>query len=438
METSYAKELKVAVAAVRRAAALSEHVLASAQQQQRQKEDDEAPDEPSREDMGVVAKDDLSPVTIADFAIQALLTCTIHHAFPDDKFVGEESADALRQSPALLSRVWDALQHTRRVQEQEHEQRSSAAGGEGADGDEDEDEDEDVAAASLVRYPSSTEQMCEMIDWCGEGHPGRGGRTWVFDPIDGTENFVRGLVYAINAALLDDASHDDSAATSTTSSSSSKSNRQVLSVVGCPNMSASVSYPAGDASLDPSGEGCIVVAARGAGTFVRKLRRRDGQPTGTPHYERLPHRADASTTTTTTEASSLRSVSARNASGLGQVHAEVARRLGVEWPGSTLLPWVIRWVLLALGVGDATWWVYKERGRLAKIWDHAGAMLLFEEVGGHVTDVDGRDIDLTANRKMTANYGFVAAPAHLHAQVLAAVQEVLREQKPELMAAGPA
>lgn len=382
MDSPYSKELKVVIGAVQSAAALSAHILASAQQH----DAGGSASSPSREDMGVVAKDDLSPVTVADFAIQALLTCTIHHAFPEDKFVGEESADALRASPALLARVWDALQHTKQERSQS------------GDGD---DDDEDAA----VKFPETRDQMCEMIDWCGAGHPGRGGRIWVFDPIDGTENFVRGLVYAINAALLDDG-------------------RQVLAVVGCPNMSADVSYPAGDASLDAGGEGCIVLAARGAGAFVRKLRGGEDVP-----CTRLTHHADGGARAT----SSLRSCSARNTSGLGDVHAEVARRLGVEWPGSNLLPWVIRWVLLALGVGDATWWVYKERSRLAKIWDHAGAMLLFEEVGGKVTDVDGRDIDLTVNRKMTANYGIVAAPADLHAKVLATVQEVLREQRPELL-----
>lgn len=396
MDSPYSKELKVAIGAVQRAAALSAHVLASAQQQQQQQDDDAgttttSSSAPSREDMGVVAKDDLSPVTIADFAIQALLTCTIHHAFPEDKFVGEESADALRASPALLARVWDALQHTK-----QQVSSSSSPSGDGA-----------------VRFPETQDQICEMIDWCGAGHPGRGGRIWVFDPIDGTENFVQGLVYAINAALLDDG-------------------RQVLAVVGCPNMSADVSYPAGDASLDPTGEGCILLAARGAGAFVRTLRRGADDDDDVPCRRLVPHHHRAGGGGERA-ASSLRSTSASNTSGLGDVHAEVARRLGVEWPGSILLPWVIRWVLLALGVGDATWWVYKERSRLAKIWDHAGAMLLFEEVGGKITDVDGRDIDLTVNRKMTANYGIVAAPADLHAKVLATVQEVLREQKPELL-----
>lgn len=401
MDSPYAQELKVAIGAVQRAARLSTHILASAQQQQ-DASSPSASQAPSQDEMGVVAKDDLSPVTVADFAIQALLTCTIHRAFPDDRFVGEESADALRANPALLARVWDALQHTRREQEQDHESAGDAA------------LPSSPHPNGEAHFPATQDEMCDMIDWCGAGHPGAGGRIWVFDPIDGTENFVQGLVYAINAALLD-------------------GGRQALSVVGCPNLAPSVAYPAGDASLDPSGEGCLLLAARGSGAFVRPLR---GDPAVTP-CTRLADLAPASSSSSTSETAPapllLRSTSARNTSGLGDVHAEVARRLGVEWPGSVLLPWVLRWVLLAFGVGNATWWVYKERARLAKVWDHAGAMLLFEEVGGRVTDVDGADIDLTVNRKMTANYGFVAAPAAVHGKVLATVREVLQEQRPELL-----
>lgn len=374
MDSPYTKELKVAIAAVQAASTLSALVLSQAQAQAAQ----DAQGGPSQQELGTVSKDDLSPVTIADFAIQALLTSTLHAAFPDDKFVGEESADALRANPALLERVWQALQAIRV-------------------------ENTSVSATSSVTFPDTPERMCELIDWCGEGLPHATGRIWVFDPIDGTENFVQGLVYAVNVALLVDSV-------------------QTLSVVGCPNMSKDVRYPAGDNSLDPAGEGCILLGVRGHGAWVRKLRGDDEV-----EVKQIPRHA-------TTEAlEDLRSVSAINTSGLSAVHGEVAGRLGVEFPGCVLLPWVIRWVLLALGVGNATWWVYRSRSRLAKIWDHAGAMLLFEEVGGRISDVDGEPISMVAGRKMIANFGIIAAPAALHAKVLETVRDVLAKEAPELM-----
>lgn len=365
MDSPYSNELEIAFEAIQQAAKLSQFVLSQTGKD-------------GGHDLGVVSKDDLSPVTIADFAIQALLTSTLHAHFPGDRFVGEESADQLRANSALLDRVQAALQHIQNQVKDENE--------------------------SLVRFPSSPEEMCQMIDWCGTGTPDVGGRVWVFDPIDGTENFVKNLIYAINVGLLEDG-------------------RQILSAVGCPNLSMDVKSPASDNSLDPSGEGSIAFAVRGYGAFIRKL---PGLYQSTA-VRRLPRHAE--------QVTNLRSVTCLNTSGVPAVHESAARELGIEYPGNTLLPWVMRYVLLALDVGNTTFWAYKSRSRLAKIWDHAGAMLLFEEVGGKITDVDGKDINWTAGRQMVANYGIVAAPGNLHGRVLGAVRRALQELKPDLLEA---
>ncbi|KAI1410084.1 carbohydrate phosphatase [Hypoxylon sp. FL1857] len=357
MDSPYSRELQVAIGAIQSAAKLSQAVI-------------------SIDDKGVIEKDDLSPCTIADFAIQALLTATIHHAFPADKFVGEESAAELRNNPVLLDRVWKLLQTPK--------------------------EDE---ANSLCKLPESPEQMCEMIDWCGFGEPGgpQAGRVWVFDPIDGTKTFVQREAYAINVALLE-------------------GSKQVLSVVGCPTLPVDASAPVTNTTLDPTGRGCIVFAAKGYGTFVRPL-----VATSPPHQvpvRRIEPHAEAESSQT------LRPVSCYNMldSGVDDVHELIMEKLNVESRGCDLLAWVLRWVTLGLGLANMTVWVYKQRSRTGKIWDHAGAMLLFEEVGGHITDIDGKPIDLGVGRKMTANHGFVAAPKAMHALVLETVQRVLREQ----------
>ncbi|RYP68804.1 hypothetical protein DL771_006422 [Monosporascus sp. 5C6A] len=367
MNSPYSHELKIAFAAIQRAAKISQSVLAQV-------------------DLGLLKKDDLSPVTIADFAIQALLTATFHAAFPNDKFVGEESAAELRENPVLLERVWSHLQ-----------QGADAGGG--------------AEANEFCRAPESPEQVCEMIDWCGSGVPGGvgTGRVWVFDPIDGTQNFVRGELYAINVALLEDG-------------------KQVLSAVGCPNLSPDATAPLMDSSLDPEGRGSIVFAVRGYGTHVRQL---TGSLDDVSSVRAIPRHAE--------EAPTLRSVTCLNklASGLEHVHITAAKRLQIQFPGSNILPWVVRYVVLGLGLANTTFWVYNTRTRLAKAWDHAGAMLLFEEVGGKITDVDGRDIDLTAGRKMAANYGFVAAPKNLHGLVLQTLQDAIREDgRIELVGSG--
>ncbi|KAI0006486.1 carbohydrate phosphatase [Xylariaceae sp. FL0662B] len=355
MDSPHAREFQVAIGAIQSAAKLSQAVI-------------------SIEDKGVIEKDDLSPVTVADFAIQALLTATIHHAFPNDKFVGEESSADLKSNPALLDRVWKLL---RRLESDE--------------------------AESLCKLPVSSEQMCEMIDWCGFGEPGgpSAGRVWVFDPIDGTKTFVQRQAYAINVALLE-------------------GGKQVLSIVGCPTIPVDAKPPVTNDTIDPTGRGSIAFAARGYGTYVRPL-------IGSLNEVQI-HKINP--ISEILESKDFRPVSCYNMldSGVDDVHKLVMDKLGIQSRGCDLLAWVLRWVTLGLGLADMTIWVYKQRSRTGKIWDHAGAMLLFEEMGGKITDIDGKDIDLSVGRKMTANHGFVAAPRAMHNTVLTLVQQVLREQ----------
>ncbi|KAI1752975.1 carbohydrate phosphatase [Xylaria castorea] len=354
MDSPYAQELRIAIGAIQAAAKISQSVL-------------------SDDDKGTVEKDDLSPVTIADFAIQALLTATIQSAFPDDNFVGEESAADLRANPHLLNRVWGLLV--------------------GLQDDE----------ARLCKLPQSPEQMCEMIDKCGFGQPGgtESGRVWVFDPIDGTKTFVQREAYAINVALLE-------------------GGRQVLSVVGCPTLPANAIGSIDNSTIDPSGQGSIVFAVRGHGTYVRPLFE---TPNEVIIRKIEPHPASSTV-------ADLRAVSCYHMldSGVDNAHEAIHARLGIATKGCDFLAWVLRWVTLGLGLANVTVWVYKNRERTGKIWDHAGAMLLFEEIGGKITDIDGKEIDLTAGRKLTGNHGFVAAPKSVHDRVLQVVHEVLHDQ----------
>lgn len=358
MDTTYGRELQVAFGALQNAAKLSQLVI-------------------SEQDKGVIEKDDFSPVTIADFAVQALLIATFRDAFPRDKFVGEEDASELRLHPALLERVWNLLGQVY----------------------------QNAVSAKTCTLPQSKEQMCDLIDLAGAGRPaGEGsGRTWVFDPIDGTKTYLKGQLYAINIGLVVDG-------------------KQAVGVVGCPNMSMDAKAPLQNQDVDPSGAGCILYAVKGNGAFIRPLHGNDSS-------DSLPGR----------RLESLRSDLAPKDIGfvtctsivdsaLHGVHEVVAERLNIPFPGCDLVPWVLRWAVLAMGLGNTTVWVYKRRDRYAKAWDHAGAMLLFEETGGKITDVHGKAIDLTAGRKLSANFGFVAAPADVHAKVLGTVQTVLREQ----------
>lgn len=118
--------------------------------------------------MQVLGKGDASPVTVADFAAQALLCQSIASAFPQDAIVAEESASLLRQPDYahLLQQV------TMWVQGQ---------------------------------VPSATpKKVCDWID-LGQGNVDSDSKSrfWTIDPIDGTKGFVRGDQYAIAVALIE-------------------------------------------------------------------------------------------------------------------------------------------------------------------------------------------------------------------------------------------
>ncbi len=139
-------------------------------------------------DVGTLDKSDRSPVTVADFASQALVVRELAERFPDDPLVAEEDSARLREpgNRALLERV-----------------------------------------ASACGAPAET-----VLGWIdhGAGAPGR--RFWCLDPIDGTKGFLRNEQYAVALALLEEG-------------------RVVLGVLGCPNLPGGALEPsaAGAGSL---------------------------------------------------------------------------------------------------------------------------------------------------------------------------------------------
>jgi 3'(2'), 5'-bisphosphate nucleotidase len=154
-----------------------------------------------------VSKDDKSPVTVADWASQAVVSLllgrhTTTAAFP---LVGEEEAAALRapENAELRCHV--------------------------------------VAAVSHAIGATSEHECLDAID------RGRGiatGRFFTLDPVDGTKGFLRRQQYAISLALIEDG-------------------RVTSGVVGCPNL------PEQNANYDSADPiGCIGFAAKHGGAFL--------------------------------------------------------------------------------------------------------------------------------------------------------------------------
>ena len=110
-------------------------------------------------------KADRSPVTVADYASQAVICKELADAFPDDPVVAEETSEGLR-----------APDRTQMLAQVNH-----------------------YVATSL---PEATpDDVCDWIDYGGaDPCP----RFWTLDPIDGTKGFLRGEQYAVALALIVD------------------------------------------------------------------------------------------------------------------------------------------------------------------------------------------------------------------------------------------
>ncbi|MCA9509430.1 MAG: 3'(2'),5'-bisphosphate nucleotidase [Myxococcales bacterium] len=166
-------------------------------------------------DADTLEKKDKSPVTVADFASQAIVCAKLAQALPGARIVGEEDATELRaaEQATLRAAVVEKV------------------GGE------------------LGRAASAD----EVLDWIDLGNAkADGGSYWTLDPIDGTKGFLRGEQYAVALALIEDG-------------------EVVLGVLGCPNLPAA-GGGAGALFTAIAGEGAQTLALAGTGASGAPVR----------------------------------------------------------------------------------------------------------------------------------------------------------------------
>ncbi|KAH7085034.1 hypothetical protein BKA63DRAFT_8479 [Paraphoma chrysanthemicola] len=377
----FASELQTALQAVHAASQLTKSVLRSL-----------------KNNVGAETKDDDSPVTIADFAAQALLICTLHAVFPDDRFIGEESADALRRNEALADRVWNlVLRAKERAYAQQDGKGDVQMPREGAD--------------ALVRgFPASKEEMFERIDAGGKGQVTGQGRVWVMDPVDGTATFMQGQQYAVALCLLVDGV-------------------QQVGVVGCPNLAFDVHGPLRETrvhedQVDEVGYGVILSAVKGHGTYIRSMQESElGEPRRID-LTSLPSKSpsDMNFVETTIGKTSL----------CQSEHKLVAETLGCSWPGTVVWSQQMKYAALTLGATDIMVRIPKTKERFTYIWDHVGGHILYQEAGGLIRDFDGHAIDFSKGRQIKGdtNHGMIAAMPSIFDAVDKAVKDVLAKRGP--------
>jgi 3'(2'), 5'-bisphosphate nucleotidase len=345
VEIPYENELKIAELTVQRAVLATKRVLGT--------------------DKDGMDKEDDTPVTIGDLAAQALIISALHSAFPDDTFLGEETAKMLRDDETLAEKVWKLVSSTHL---------------------------DDQEARELLATPKSREEMLDVID-LGRGEGGRKGRIWVMDPIDGTLTFMRGQQYAVCLCLLEDG-------------------KQKVAVLGCPNMSLQ-SLPITENTISKDG-GYLVSAIKGYGVTLRQITSGGLQPA-----KREISRGAF------TSLSKLGNIEALESSSMDHEKNQlVAEKLGLSWPGVDIWSQQMKYVAMAVGGHDVMVRIPVKAGHRTALWDHAGGHLLAEEMGIKLTDLDGKEIDFGTGRRFYDNFGNIAAPVAFHAEILKAVQEV--------------
>ncbi len=152
-----------------------------------------------------ITKSDRSPVTIADFASQAIICRILNDRFPGIPIVGEENSDALKKPEN--QKITDQIV-------------------------------EYVNKDPEIKKILGRDNLFESID-IGNGEPNND-MFWTLDPIDGTKGFLRGEQFAIALALI--------------------VNGEVkMGVLGCPRLQL---------EGEPSSKGFLVTAVRGEGAEI--------------------------------------------------------------------------------------------------------------------------------------------------------------------------
>ena len=313
-----------------------------------------------------VTKQDASPVTVADFASQAIILQHLKKNFPSNcAFLAEESSDSLTESVTRL--ILQAIQ-------------TAAA-----------DDDDDVILEEgrlkeCIDLGKTFFQTSKNVD--EDKNDSQPRRVWCLDPIDGTKGFLRKGQYCVALALLEDGVPK-------------------IGILACPNL------PFDDNDNNDSTVGCIFVASKGKGCyqlgldddrFQKKLEVIDG-------LERDASRARFCVGVEQgfadpvgkckQMAKSLHGNLAEDGEILHAVRMDSQAKYGV------------------IARGDAEFYV-----RLPKethrdwIWDVAPGVVVLEEVGGIVTDAKGHPLDFSAGAKLTSNGVLGAINVELHRTLL--------------------
>jgi 3'(2'), 5'-bisphosphate nucleotidase len=221
----------------------------------------------------------------------------------------------------------------------------------------------------------------------------------MIDPVDGTKGFLSGGQFVVCVTLLVEGA-------------------EKMAAFGCPHVNLD-SGRISESETDTNGAGVLVSAIKGQGADVRPLSNGKLLP-AKPVAERgavedLSKIRFCENVNTTTPQFRYRD--------------EIAHALGAKFDPVHIYSTQLRYLALTLGAAEVVLRTPLPEDAPPHIWDHAGGVMMFEEVGGKVTDLNGKLLDFTAGRDLVNNFGLIAAPASIHHLVVEATQATFRRYK---------
>ncbi|KAK6797562.1 hypothetical protein RDI58_005264 [Solanum bulbocastanum] len=366
----YSKEVEIAVRAVHMACLLcqrvQENLLSESSEHVHSKEDD-------------------SPVTIADWSVQAIVSWVLSEAYGSNvSIVAEEDVEALSKASAagLLEAV------VRTVNECLADAPRFGLKG----------PDTDLDAKAVL----------EAINRCSLAGD-RGSKFWVLDPVDGTLGFVRGDQYAIALALIEDG-------------------EPVLGVLGCPNYPIKkewLSYQNGyrrilsrltSSTSESLDRGSVLYARKGGGrAWMQPLLRGENKFVW-PNSAREIRVSSIDNPALATFCEPVEKANSSHSFTAGLAHSVGLRNQPLRVYS------MVKYAAIARGDAEI-YMKFARAGYKEKIWDHAAGVLIIEEAGGVVTDAGGQPLDFSKGEYLEGlDRGIIAcAGAKLHETIIGAV-----------------
>lgn len=334
-----------------------------------------------------MTKDDASPVTIADFASQAVIARGLARA----ELIGGAGGAV---GPALVAE--ESAEFLKHPDHQAHRHACIAA-----------------LRESGVWGDCTEDDLVGSVD-LGAGDPAcltthDGG--WTLDPVDGTKGFLRAQQYCVSLARI-------------------QRGTPTLGLLGCPNLPFDPTQPL-DSASPATTTGSIYLAERsegdgqngGGGVRAAALHNDHHAPAFLPLARRTPILNRPVVLAESYEsAHSNQSAAAR----VMERAAAIAQSRGVA---ITLAPPIridsqAKYALVARSQADVYLRLPSRKGYIERIWDHAAGTLVAAEACCTVTDARGERLDFSHGRGLERNQGIVGAPPELHACIIQAIDEL--------------